>query len=1181
MNLFRVSNGLRSFATSWIAVVTLASCFTLVQAPPVSAAPCLEEVAGDSDLSCTSNDVRLASVEVLVIQQGCEFEGDEFTFDGLLNVETNATTRYDIAYFIGDDPLESPDDDCIVATLDPLESGDSDGDACGDVTNAAAIPVSLTAKCVDGDGDGFFDISACSVWDNNMAGTCNGPEDVGPGTGAKCNCQIVNTDTPVPFCESNADCADADTNACTDNICDRDNPDADSFGCIAVNNTAGCDDGIFCNGTETCSAGNCLSSGDPCDEGPVCGNTCNEEADNCFAPQGTVCRGATGVCDVAEVCTGSSSSCPGNEFRTTVCRAAGGICDVSESCNGSTADCPADGFAGTSLVCRASGGICDVAENCTGNSAACPANSFLNSMSVCRASGGVCDVAENCTGNSATCPGNTFLSTMTVCRAQNGICDVAENCTGNSATCPGNTFASTTLTCRGSNGVCDAAERCTGTSGSCPADSFVEVVCRAANGICDVAETCTGSNPVCPADTFRPTSFTCRASGGICDIAEQCTGNSGSCPANTFRDDDTVCRTSGGVCDVAEECTGSTAACPANDFIDEGTVCRGSGGVCDVAEECTGSTASCPGNDFLDEATTCRSAAGICDTAEVCAGTGASCPADEFLTVVCRSVAGVCDTAETCTGNEADCPADEFLTTECRSVAGVCDTAETCTGNEAGCPADLFLTTECRSVAGVCDTAETCTGAEADCPADQFLTTTCRANAGVCDTEEVCTGSAAACPAEGFLGTTTVCRATTGVCDTLEVCSGSAASCPGDVFLTSPCRASAGVCDNAEICTGSSGACPADGFKPSTTTCRADAGDCDVAEQCTGAAAACPANGFEPQGTACATDDNLCTNDVCNSNGVCQHNNNTIGCDDGLFCTINDKCGGGECDGTPNPCGDGVQCTVDSCNEATDSCVNSPSNARCDDENSCTVDVCVAGDGCTNTFSCIDICRPATFYSKRVGLDDNLLQDLLDAVGGLEVCGRTITETANAEEPFLSGLGLASALEGLCVRLDNEVPERELYRELVTAALNCAMSGSDNCDEVVDDFIDVSFSECSDLCAGETSDGDVLALAETCTHQLGCYNRGGRLIGDRCAFGTCDVTEQLCGGDYGPCPPVTGVPVPLLQVCERFPDNCRDENFCQPALDICPDRARPSGSRACKEAKKNDCAIDFCSIDDD
>ncbi|MBN1896962.1 MAG: dockerin type I repeat-containing protein [Candidatus Aenigmarchaeota archaeon] len=54
-------------------------------------------------------------------------------------------------------------------------------------------------------------------------------------------------------------------------------------------------------------------------------------------------------------------------------------------------------------------------------------------------------------------------------------------------------------------------------------------------------------------------------------------------------------------------------------------------------------------------------------------------------------------------------------------------------------------------------------------------------------------------------------------------------------------------------------------------------------------------------------------------------------CDDGNFCTVNDVCQSGECSCESRDCSDGVGCTVDSCDEETDSCENSVNNALCDD----------------------------------------------------------------------------------------------------------------------------------------------------------------------------------------------------------------------------------------------------------
>ena len=54
-------------------------------------------------------------------------------------------------------------------------------------------------------------------------------------------------------------------------------------------------------------------------------------------------------------------------------------------------------------------------------------------------------------------------------------------------------------------------------------------------------------------------------------------------------------------------------------------------------------------------------------------------------------------------------------------------------------------------------------------------------------------------------------------------------------------------------------------------------------------------------------------------------------CDDGLFCNGAETCSAGSCQpGTPPSVDDGVSCTVDSCDEATDTILNTPDDAPCD-----------------------------------------------------------------------------------------------------------------------------------------------------------------------------------------------------------------------------------------------------------
>jgi cysteine-rich repeat protein len=52
---------------------------------------------------------------------------------------------------------------------------------------------------------------------------------------------------------------------------------------------------------------------------------------------------------------------------------------------------------------------------------------------------------------------------------------------------------------------------------------------------------------------------------------------------------------------------------------------------------------------------------------------------------------------------------------------------------------------------------------------------------------------------------------------------------------------------------------------------------------------------FDPPGNFCAGDANVCTDDICDGAGNCQHVDNTASCDDGDVCTLPGTCSGGVC----------------------------------------------------------------------------------------------------------------------------------------------------------------------------------------------------------------------------------------------------------------------------------------------
>src|SRR5207249_1188129 len=139
---------------------------------------------------------------------------------------------------------------------------------------------------------------------------------------------------------------------------------------LAPQSTCCLADTVQAAGTSCTDDGN-VCTPDVCN-GTVGAPACSHAAGNA----GTVCGAAEGGCDVAGTCTGTSATCPTDDKQPagTACTDDTNPCTLDQ-CDGSTNTCthPA-GNAGT--VCRAAAGECDLAESCTGTSTTCPTDAF-------------------------------------------------------------------------------------------------------------------------------------------------------------------------------------------------------------------------------------------------------------------------------------------------------------------------------------------------------------------------------------------------------------------------------------------------------------------------------------------------------------------------------------------------------------------------------------------------------------------------------------------------------------------------------------------------------------------------------------------------------------------------------------------------------------------------------------
>jgi YVTN family beta-propeller protein len=219
---------------------------------------------------------------------------------------------------------------CSGHTGDPCTGGPDCADACNEAADNCLEP-SGTACTDDG--------NACTDDECNGAGACTHPNNTDPCdddlfcTGAD-TCSGGACSHAGDPCDGGLECADvcnegadncfepsgtactADGNVCTDDECNG------AGACAHPDNTDSCDDGLFCNGADTCGGGSCSThAGDPCpgpDGDGNCAESCDEAGDACTLPDpnGGSCTDGD-PCTVGETCT--AGSCGGGTLDPAGC----------------------------------------------------------------------------------------------------------------------------------------------------------------------------------------------------------------------------------------------------------------------------------------------------------------------------------------------------------------------------------------------------------------------------------------------------------------------------------------------------------------------------------------------------------------------------------------------------------------------------------------------------------------------------------------------------------------------------------------------------------------------------------------------------------------------------------------------------------------------------------------------
>ncbi|MFQ5592180.1 MAG: hypothetical protein ACE5HE_13535, partial [Phycisphaerae bacterium] len=263
-------------------------------------------------------------------------------------------------------------------------------------------------------------------------------------TSSECDDRSVcTTDSCINGVCVNAPINCSDGNECTTDTCDP------TSGCQHTNNSNPCDDGVFCNGSDTCRGGTCsLHAGNPCpgaDGDADCSESCDETTNTCAAndPDGSACDDGA-FCNGVDKCRSgrcdlhTGNPCPGPD----------GDANCAESCNEELHECTLNDPDGSACT---DGMFCNGSDRCLGGR--CSAHT-----------GDPCATGSDCANRCNETVDNCNAPSGTVCTDDGNAC-TSDRCDGQ-GNCAHFDNGLCGACCDESTGVCTdhaLSSECTGT----------------------------------------------------------------------------------------------------------------------------------------------------------------------------------------------------------------------------------------------------------------------------------------------------------------------------------------------------------------------------------------------------------------------------------------------------------------------------------------------------------------------------------------------------------------------------------------------------------------------------------------------------------------------------------------------------------------------------------------------
>lgn len=880
-------------------------------------------------------------------------------------------------------------------------------------------------------------------------------------------------------------CVD-DGNPCTDAVCDP------NGGCIHVpNDNNNCDDGLFCNGVAQCVGGVCVP-GSPCpSDGIDCtDDSCDEVNDVCvYTPNDAHCNDGL-FCNGDEICHPMTGCQPG----TPPCNSPLKCDEAGDRC----VECLTDGQCDDGIFCNGME-TCDTGPGiCRPGTDPCPPDGIDCTVDSCDEANDACVYAPN----DSLCE-DFNACTDDHCDPGQGGCvftpDDSNHCTDGDLctndTCVGGTCVSTPVDCSGLNDDCNVG------------------VCNPMTGMCEPQ----------PANEGGPCD-----DGLYCTVGEVCTG--GVCGSGAMRD------CSDGVICTNDSCDEDNNVCvhlPVDAKCNDGLFCNGIE-TCDPVLDCR------PGTPPCGDAIPCTIDECVEDMGGACIYTPDDSVCDDGF--FCNG-AETCDVFVGCLPGSDPCPPDGV---DC-TIDGCDESADVCfhTPDHGSCQNGLFCDGMeiCDPMQGCIDGPDPCS-MPLKCDEDNDRCVICTTDAQ-CDDGLYCNGLETCDTVTGFCLPGADPCPPDGVACTVDGCNEDSDSCfhtPNDAFCQN------GVyCDGMEICDPVQGCldgpdpCLPDGVDCTIDSCDEASQSCmhvpnDAACQdglyCNGQEVCDPIQGCVDGPDPCSPDKVACTVDFCDEDtDSCQHVPNNALCDDGLFCNGAEICNPVMgCMPGSDPCPpDGISCTIDGCNEQTDSCTHDPSDALCDD-----------GVYCNG----IERCDPLLGCRSGDNVDCGHLSD---------ACNLGICDEANDSciaQPTNEGGKCPD--DGLACTTDTCAAGQCVHTPIHSRCDDGRECTSDSCSPghpMANPMGCVNTNLPDGTACGNTTplgvcDRGDICVAGDCSPNL---VSGGEVC--RPAQGDCDLPESCTGSDPA-CPPNAFVPAGT--VCRESTDLCDPAELCTGNTVTCP-----------------------------